>query len=199
LGVWSSILANRIRAASKSAARRTARALPSKSMSLLVSGASAPTSPERSPRKRIQNATAWPPHEHDRTVVAQWLQQAEDARHLLISEGRLGSHMRLPKRTRGGEVHTSRARKWRQQLVLLAQLFGGLTTRAQIALVLLARDLLLRIARTNVEMLVSVLHRAPIVAEDLSHQVIFGVTGFGSRRLAIIVEGLSSTRQIAHP
>lgn len=66
--------------------------------------------------------------------------------------------MRLPKRTRGGEVYTSRARKRRQQLVLLAQLPGGLTTRAQIALVLLARGLLLRCARATVEMLVFVLH-----------------------------------------
>jgi hypothetical protein len=51
LGVWSSMSASRIRAGSNSAAWRTERALPSKSMSLLASGASAPISLEISPRK----------------------------------------------------------------------------------------------------------------------------------------------------
>jgi hypothetical protein len=73
--------------------------------------------------------------------------------------------MRLPKRTRGGEVHPSRARKRRQQLVLPAQLLGGLTTRAQIMLILLTRDLLLYGARTSIEMLLFVLHHAPIVSD----------------------------------
>ncbi len=44
-----------------SAARRTARALPSKSMSLLTSDVDAGTSLERSPKKRGQNTTACPP------------------------------------------------------------------------------------------------------------------------------------------
>lgn len=99
--------------------------------------------------------------------------------------------MRLPKRTRGGEVHSSRARKLRQQLVLPAQLLGGLTTRAQIMLILLTRDLLLYGARTNVEMLFFVLHRSNRIGRlHLLVQVVIPIHK---------VEGLSSTPKIAHP
>lgn len=108
--------------------------------------------------------------EHYRTINAERLQQPKYPLHLLVSEGRLGGHRCLPERTRGRKVNTRGPRKPREKLVLPTQLLHGLPARAQVALVRLARRLLLTSADTVIETLILTLHRPCILPDACSQK-----------------------------
>lgn len=112
---------------SRPAARRADRALPSKSMSLLVSGSPITGSSDQASRKRIQKDTAWPP---TRTIRRSELNGSSRARTRWTSSwrsaGLAATRPRSAQRSRRSQIGTRRPCKRREDLVLLAHLVGRL-------------------------------------------------------------------------
>jgi hypothetical protein len=107
-----------------------------------------------------------PADEHDRSIGAEWLQQPKYPPNLLVAEGRLGGHRRLPERTRSGKINPCRLCEPREKLVLPAHLLDGLATRAQVSLVRFTRRLLLAGANTGIKTFIAALHRLWILPDD---------------------------------
>ena len=140
-GVWSSIPAILTEPPSSAAAWRAARALPSKSMSLLVSGTKAGMR-SATPRIRVQYATACPPTSTtERSAVNG--PSCTRTRSTSSLESGVAAATASAQRPRRGEIHPGPRREAGEHLVLLTQLRHGLLTRRKRPRVLVARPLLL--------------------------------------------------------
>jgi hypothetical protein len=141
VGVWSSSPAIRTEPPSRAAAWRAARALPSKSMSLLVSGRN-PGIRSATPRIRTQYATACPPTSTTERSAVRGPSCTRTRSTSSLDSG-VAAATTSAQRPRCAEIHPGPRRKAGEHLVLLTQLRPSLLTRRERPRVLRARPLLL--------------------------------------------------------